>query len=63
MNSHYERPLRDEFFREVAEAVRFGKQRNRNIINRTNQGERGRRQRLRDQAENLLRENADNNNY
>lgn len=39
--------MRNEFFGELAEAVRFGKQRNRNIIKRMNGDERGRRQRLR----------------
>lgn len=53
MNSHFQRPLRDEFFREVAEAVRFGKQKNRNV-RRVNRGERGRRQRLRIEADNHL---------
>lgn len=31
-NVHFKKPLRDEFFREVGEAVRFGKQRNRNVM-------------------------------
>lgn len=53
MNSHFQRLLRDEFFREVAETVRFGKQRNRNV-RRANSGERGRRQRLRIEADNHL---------
>jgi len=68
MNTHFERPLRDEFFREIAEAVRFGKQRNRNMNKKANiiRG-RGRRQRLRNEAGNhLLGElrdahNVDNN--
>ncbi|XP_011685134.1 PREDICTED: uncharacterized protein LOC105448326 isoform X2 [Wasmannia auropunctata] len=63
MNTHFERPLRDEFFREVAEAVRFGKQRNRNMNRRTNiiiRG-RGRRQRLRNEADNHLLDNGDFN--
>lgn len=38
----------------MGEAVRFGKQRNRNIIRRMNERGRGRRQRLRREAENNL---------
>ncbi|KAL6265853.1 hypothetical protein P5V15_002674 [Pogonomyrmex californicus] len=55
MNTHFQRPLRDEFFREVAEAIRFGKQIVRNVQKRRmNIGERGRRQRLRYEADNHL---------
>jgi len=41
-NQHFQRPMRDEFFREVGEAVRFGKQRNQNIMKRVDERERGR---------------------
>lgn len=44
----------DEFFREVGEAVRFRKQRKRNVVKRINEAGRGRRQRLRREAENHL---------
>lgn len=45
--------MQDEFFREVGEAVRFGKQRNRNVVKRKNErGRGGRRHRLRREAEN-----------
>lgn len=56
MNPHFRKPLRDEFFREVGEAVRFGKQRLRNIAKRANEGDHGRRQRLRREAEEHLLE-------
>ncbi|XP_011864783.1 PREDICTED: uncharacterized protein LOC105560345 [Vollenhovia emeryi] len=54
LNSHFANPLRDDFFREVAEAIRIGKQRHRNIVKRGNKEQRGRRQRLRHEAENYL---------
>lgn len=46
--------MRDEFFREVGEAIRFGKQRSRNVIKRIQEKEKGRRQRLRQEAEKHL---------
>jgi len=42
--------MRDEFFRKVREAVRFGKQKNRNIMKRADERERE-HQRLRREAE------------
>ncbi|XP_067208182.1 uncharacterized protein [Linepithema humile] len=53
-NSHFGKPLRDEFFREVGEAVRFGKQRNRNVTKKMSERGRGQRQRLRHAADNNL---------
>lgn len=53
-NSHFEKPLRDDFFREVGEAVRFGKQRHRNVMKRINEGGTGRRRQLRREADNHL---------
>lgn len=53
-NVHYPPPTREEFFREIGEAVRFGKQRYRNAISRKTAIEIGRRQRMRHAANELL---------
>ncbi|GAB1860764.1 DUF4806 domain-containing protein [Camponotus japonicus] len=62
-NAHFKKPLRDEFFREVGEAVRFGKQRNRNVMKRMNERERGQRQRLRREADNNLFGEVEDNTH
>lgn len=60
-NSHFKIPLRDEFFREVREAVRFEKQKSRNVVKIINKKERGRRQRMRHEADNNLLSELQNN--
>lgn len=56
LNPHFRPPTRDEFYRAVAEAVRGGKQRNRNKISRNANvgGQRGQRNRRRHEADQFL---------